>query len=205
MEVDAETNELYIADGYGNHRVLVVDAETGQYKRHWGAYGANPVDDAAADALGDYGADRDAGVTPQYFRNPVHCVRITDDRRVYVCDRVNNRLQEFKTDGTFIREAFIRPETLGSGSVWDLDTSSDERQSCLHNPDGTNQQVDNLSRRSLKVLSSFGRNGRYAGEFHWVHNVATDSDGNIYTAEVDTGKRAQKFTRVGDQVGCRGG
>lgn len=203
MEVDPKTNELYIADGYGNHRVLVVDADTGMYKRHWGAYGANPVDDAAADALGDYGADRDAGVTPQYFRNPVHCVRITRDSRVYVCDRVNDRIQVFKTDGTFIREAFIRPETLGNGSVWDLDTSADRRQSCLHNPDGTTQQIDTLSRRSLNVLASFGRNGRNAGQFHWVHNLATNSDGNIYTAEVDTGKRAQKFVRVGDRVGCR--
>ena len=219
MEVDRKTNELYIADGYGNHRVVVVDADTGEYKRHWGAYGQNPVDDAAADAVGPYAEDRDAGITPPYFRNPVHCVRITRDQKVYVCDRVNNRIQVFDTeevgaecsnpDGEegecgFITEAFIRPDTLSNGSVWDLDTSSDRRQSCLHNADGTNQVVDNLDRRKLELLSSFGTGGRNAGQFHWVHNLATDSDGNIYTAEVDTGKRAQKFTLVEDSPsGCR--
>jgi DNA-binding beta-propeller fold protein YncE len=197
MEVDPKTNELYIADGYGNHRVLVVDARTGLYKRHWGAYGANPVDDAAADAVGPYAEDRDAGIIPQYFRNPVHCVRITHDRKVYVCDRVNNRIQVFKTDGTFIEEAFIRQDTLLNGSVWDLDTSSDRKQSCLYNPDGSNQYVDTLLRESLELIATFGRNGRSAGQFHWVHNLAVDSHGNIYTAEVDTGKRAQKFVRSG--------
>jgi hypothetical protein len=204
MEVDPETNELYIADGYGNHRVLVVDADTGMYKRHWGAYGENPVDDAAADAVGPYAEDRDAGITPQHFRNPVHCVRIARDRKVYVCDRVNDRIQVFETDGTFIEEAFIRPDTLSNGSVWDLDTSADRDQSCLHNPDGTNQVVDTLDRRTLEILASFGSGGRNAGQFHWVHNLATDSEGNIYTGEVDTGKRAQKFDRVSDQTGCRG-
>jgi hypothetical protein len=204
IEVDPEENEAYIADGYGNHRVVVVDAETGMYKRHWGAYGENPVNDAAADAVGPYAEDRDAGITPQHFRNPVHCVRVTEDRKVYVCDRVNNRIQEFELDGTFIREAFIRPETLSNGSVWDLDTSADRRQSCLHNADGTNQMVDTIDRDKLKVLASFGNGGRSAGQFHWVHNLATDSEGSVYTAEVDTGKRAQKFVRVSNRLGCSG-
>jgi hypothetical protein len=217
-EVDRKTNELYIADGYGNHRIVVVDADTGEYKRHWGAYGQNPVDDVAADAVGPYAEDRDAGVTPAHFRNPVHCVRVAKDGLVYVCDRSNNRMQVFdkKKVGAecsnpsgeegecgFVTEAFIRPDTLGSGSVWDLDTSSDRRQSCLHNVDGTNQHADTISRKTLEILETWGRNGRNAGQFHWVHNVATDSEGNLYTAEVDTGKRAQKFEREGSK-GCRG-
>lgn len=216
MEVDPETNELYIADGYGNHRVLVVDAATGMYKRHWGAYGQNPVDDAAADAVGPYSDDRDAGVVPLHFRNPVHCARITRDGLVYVCDRVNDRIQVFdknvvgavcdnsgQQEGQcgFVAEKFVSPLTLGPGSVWDLDTSSDIWQSCLHNADGSNQRVDTLDRASLEVLASFGRGGRSAGQFHWVHNLAVDSKGNIYTAEVDTGKRAQKFRRKGS-LGC---
>ncbi|UEM24397.1 hypothetical protein JL100_032765 (plasmid) [Skermanella mucosa] len=216
MEVDPRTNELYIADGYGNHRVVVVDAETGKYKRHWGAYGQNPVDDAASDAAGPYANDRGDEIIP-YFRNPVHCVRIAHDGLVYVCDRANNRLQVFRknqvgeecnnpngTEGTcgFVTEKFIRAETLGSGSVWDLDTSSDRDESCLHNADGTNMHVDTLNRRSLEILSTFGRHGRNAGDFHWVHNVATDSEGILYTAEVDTGKRIQKFVRYGAR-GCR--
>jgi hypothetical protein len=216
MEVDPETNELYIADGYGNHRVIVVDAATGLYKRHWGAYGQNPVDDAAADAVGPYSDDRDANIVPLNFRNPVHCARITRDGLVYVCDRPNDRMQVFdkyavglpcdnsgQEEGKcgFLREKFIRAETLGPGSVWDLDTSSDWRQSCLYNVDGSNQHIDTLRRASLEILATFGTHGRNAGQFHWVHNLAVDSRGNIYTAEVDTGKRAQKFRRLG-RKGC---
>jgi len=216
MEVDPETNELYIADGYGNHRVVVVDADTGKYRRHWGAYGQNPVDDTPA---GPYSDDRDAGIIPANFRNPVHCVRIAKDGLLYVCDRVNDRIQVFDkyvvgqpclnptgAEGVcgFVREKFIRADTLGPGSVWDLDTSADKRQSCLHNVDGTNQHVDSLHRGSLDIVATFGRNGRNAGQFHWVHNLAVDSDGNLYTAEVDTGKRAQKFARKGSK-GCKAG
>ncbi len=217
MEVDPETNELYIADGYGNHRVVVVDAATGLYQRHWGAYGQNPVDDFAANAVGPYSDDRDAGVIPVNFRNPVHCARIAKDGLVYVCDRPNDRLQVFDKNIVglpcdnpdqavgvcgFLGEKFIRAQTLGPGSVWDLDTSADSKQSCLHNADGSNQQVDTLHRASLEILASFGRGGRSAGQFHWVHNLAVDSRGNIYTAEVDTGKRAQKFKRTGS-IGCK--
>jgi hypothetical protein len=215
-EVDPDTNHLYIADGYGNRRIVVVDAETGEYVKHWGAYGQNPV------ALPDdperpYAEDRDAGVTPNYFRNPVHCVRVAKDGLVYVCDRVNTRLQVFdkeevgaecsNPDGEegqcgFVGELSIRPDTLGPGSVWDLDISSDRPQSCLHNADGTNQHIDDIERQGLKIVDTWGRNGRNAGYFHWVHNVATDSEGNLYTAEVDTGKRAQKFERDGPR-GCK--
>lgn len=211
MEVDPETNELYVADGYGNHRILVVDAATGLYQRHWGAYGQNPVDDAAADAVGPYSDDRDNGNIPLYFRNPVHCSRVVGDK-VYVCDRVNDRIQVFdknvvgsacinagQAEGVcgFIEEKFVAAQTLGPGSTWDIDTSTDKDQSCLYNPDGSNQKVWILEREGLGILGTFGRGGRSAGQFHWVHNLATDSKGNIYTAEVDTGKRAQKFRRYG--------
>jgi hypothetical protein len=208
-EVDRATNELYIADGYGNHRVVVVNAETGLYVKHWGAYGQNPVDDTPS---GPYALDRDRGVKPRNFRNPVHCVRIVG-RLVYVCDRVNDRIQVFDKQivGSecanpgldnrqcgYLKEVFVEPDTLGSGSTWDVDVSADQARSCLFNPDGTNQVVWVLARKSLDILGNFGRNGRNAGQFHWVHNLATDSQGNIYTAEVDTGKRAQKFEPDGD-------
>ncbi len=216
-EVDPATNELYIADGYGNHRVVVVAADTGMYQRHWGAYGQNPVDDTAADAVGPYAEDRDAGVIPLHFRNPVHCVRIAGDGLVYVCDRPNDRIQVFDRESVgapcdnpgqeegqcgFVTEKFLEPDTLGPGSVWDLDTSADRWQSCLFNVDGSNQRVDELHRPTLELLAQFGRNGRLAGQFHWVHNLAVDSKGNMYTAEVDTGKRAQKFRRAGP-IGCK--
>jgi DNA-binding beta-propeller fold protein YncE len=189
-EVDPDTNELYIADGYQNKRVLVVDAATGKYKRHWGAYGQNPVDDTAP-------APYDPGVLDKNFRNPVHCVRIANDGLVYVCDRVNNRYQIFTKDGKFVDEVLYARDTLGNGAIWDVDLSPDRRQRNLYNADGENNNVVIFDRRSGEVIGKFGRNGRSAGQFHWVHNLAVDSRGNIYTAEVDTGKRAQKFKPAG--------
>lgn len=116
---------------------------------------------------------------------------------VYVCDRMNNRVQVFKKDGTFVSEFTLAPSTAGGGSVWDLDFSRDPGQSYLYVADGGNNHVWMLSRASGKVLSRFGRSGRYAGQLHWVHNMAVDSRGNIYTAEVDNGKRVQKFAYQG--------
>jgi sugar lactone lactonase YvrE len=179
-EVDPDTNEVYVADGYLNKRVIVFDADTGEYKRHWGAYGEPPSDDPNAPEGTQFG-------------NPVHCVRITDDGLVYVCDRANNRIQVFEKDGTFVREFEIEPDTLGNGSTWDVDVSHDRRQTFLYNADGENNYVWILRRASDQILTTFGRNGRYAGQFHWVHNLVVDSRGNMYTAEVDTGKRVQKF------------
>jgi DNA-binding beta-propeller fold protein YncE len=177
-EVDPEANEVYVADGYLNKRVIVFDADTGEYKRHWGAYGATPDDDPDAQ---------------DQFGNPVHCVRITNDGLVYVCDRANNRVQVFEKDGTFIREFEIEPDTLGNGSTWDVDVSPDRRQRFLYNADGENNYIWMLQRATEEILGTFGRNGRQAGQFHWVHNLVVDSKGNMYTAEVDTGKRIQKF------------
>ena len=122
---------------------------------------------------------------------------------MYVCDRVNDRIQVFRKDGTFVDEFFVSTNTLGNGSTWDVDLSPDKRQTYLYNPDGENNKVWILERDSGDILSSFGRNGRSAGQFHWVHNLATDSHGNIYTAEVDTGKRAQKFVPRGRDHGRR--
>jgi hypothetical protein len=191
VEVDPKTNELYIADGYLNHRIVVVDAATGLYKRHWGAYGQTTVDDTPLPAY-----QPNQPPDPN-FRNPVHAVRITRDNLVYVADRVNDRIQVFQKSGAFVTEFFIERDTLGNGSVWDLDVSPDSRQSCLFSPDGENNYVWTLLRDSGEILARFGRNGRSAGQFHWVHNLAVDSKGNIYTAEVDTGRRAQKFERRG--------
>ena len=188
IDVDPEANEVYIADGYGNKRVAVFDADTGEYRRHWGAYGNEPDDTPP-------GAYDPEAPTAQQFRNPVHCVRIADDGLVYVCDRANNRIQVFQKDGTFVKEGFIAKPTLGAGAVWDLDLSTD--QVLLHNADGTNQKIWTLTRDDLQIVGSFGRHGRNAGQFHWVHNIAVDSQGNIYTTEVNTGRRAQKFVAQG--------
>jgi DNA-binding beta-propeller fold protein YncE len=188
--VDKMANEVYVADGYGNHRVIVYDAETGGYKRHWGAYGNKP-DDVA---LGPY----DPKAPPaQQFRNPVHCADLSNDRLLYVCDRANDRIQVFKTDGTFVKEAFINKETLGSGSVWDITFSRDPQQTYLYVADGENRRVHILDRNSLELLTSFGEGGRQPGMFYGVHSIATDSKGNLYTTETYRGQRLQKFVFKG--------
>jgi NHL repeat-containing protein len=174
--VDPATNELFVADGYGNHRVIVFDADTGAYKRHWGANGRPPGDTSV-----------------KGFGNPVHCVRLSRDGLLYVCDRAHNRIQVFRKDGTFVKEFVVARDTRGNGSTWDVDLSPDPAQTFLYDADGENNYVWMLLRESGDVLGTFGRNGRSAGQFHWIHNLAVDSKGNVYTTEVDTGKRAQKF------------
>lgn len=184
-EVDPRTNEVYIADGYINHRVIVFDASTGAFKRQWGAYGKPPTDEKI-DAYNP---------TSSQF-NTVHCVKIANDGLVYVCDRANNRIQVFHKDGTFVKEFALEKETRGPGSVWALAFWNDRDQTYMINADGTNNEVRTLLRANGKVVGTFGHAGRNAGQFHWVHDIALDSKGNIYTTEVDTGKRAQKFVHV---------
>jgi DNA-binding beta-propeller fold protein YncE len=188
--VDKEANEVYVADGYGNHRVIVYDAETGKYKRHWGAYGNKP-DDAN---LGRY--DPNAPPAKQ-FRNPVHCADLSNDRLLYVCDRVNDRLQVFKPDGTFVKEGFFAKNTLGSGSAWDIAFSKDPQQKYIYLADGENDRVHILLRDTLEMLTTFGEGGRQPGEFYGVHSLATDSKGNLFTTETYRGQRVQKFEYKG--------
>ena len=188
--IDPQTNELYVADGYANHRVIVFDADTGKYKRHWGAYGHKP-DDA------NPGPYKPADPVDQQFRNPVHCAMLSHDNLLYVCDRQNDRIQVFKPDGTFVKEAFIEKQTLGSGSVWDMAFSRDPQQKFLYIADGENDRVHIVDRESLEVLTSFGEGGRQPGEFYGVHSIATDSKGSIYTTETYRGQRVQRFVFKG--------
>ena len=186
ITVDTAANEAYVADGYQNRRVIVFDATSGEYKRHWGGYGNRPNDDD----LGDYNAAADP---VGEFRSPMHAVRISTDGLVYTADRVNNRIQVFQKDGTYVNEGFLATETLAMGSVWDLEFSIDEAQTYIYVPDGTNMKVWVLRRDDFSVVNSFGTGGRQAGQFNWVHNLAADSKGNLYTTEVNTGKRIQRF------------
>jgi DNA-binding beta-propeller fold protein YncE len=188
--VDKKENEAYIADGYGNHRVIVYDADTGKYKRHWGAYGNKPSDAN----LGPYNPDAPPA---QQFRNPVHCADLSVDRLLYVCDRANDRLQVFKPDGTFVKEQFYNKRTLGSGSVWDIAFSKDPQQKYIYLADGENDRVHIIDRDSLQILTTFGEGGRQPGEFYGVHSIATDSKGNIYTTETYRGQRVQRFLYKG--------
>jgi DNA-binding beta-propeller fold protein YncE len=184
--IDGTSGELYVADGYKNHRIIVFDGASGQYKRHWGAYGSTPKDESATPY------DPDATIAEQ-FRNPVHCVRFARDELVYVCDRLNDRVQVFRKSGKFVTEFIIEPRTRGAGSVWDIALSIDAEQKYLYVADGTNNCIYVLIRATGQRISEFGAPGRMAGQFHWLHTMAIDSKGNIYTGEVDTGKRVQKF------------
>jgi 2-keto-4-pentenoate hydratase/2-oxohepta-3-ene-1,7-dioic acid hydratase in catechol pathway/DNA-binding beta-propeller fold protein YncE len=199
--VDAATNEVYVADGYRNRRVIVFDATTGAYQRHWGAYGRRPVDgDTAAPPIPGtstpWPINYDTTSLPQQF-NTVHAVRVSSDRLVYVADRINNRIQVFRTSGEFVREAFVARATRAMGSVWDIAFSPDTAQSYLVVPDGSNMTVWILRRSDLSVVGNLGRGGRMAGQFGWVHSLAVDSRGNLYTGEVDTYKRVQRFVPPG--------
>jgi hypothetical protein len=187
MVIDDAANELFVADGYLNRRVVVFDSKTGAYKRHWGAYGKQPGPD---DKLPPYKPD---DALSQSFGNPVHCVRIANDGLVYVCDRVNDRIQVFRKDGTFVKEFRVVPETLQNGSVWDLVLSTDPQQQFIFIADGANGQIHTIAREDGKLLSQWGRHGRQPGQFKWVHNIAIDSKGNLYTSEVGFGRRTQKF------------
>lgn len=182
--------ELFVADGYGNRRVVVFDAATGAYKRHWGAYGERPHDDK----LPAY--DPKAPLS-RSFANPVHCVRMSNDELLYVCDRQNNRIQVFDRAGRFQREFRVEPETLANGAAWDMVLSHDPAQKYLYVADGANGRVYILRRSDGQTIGQFGRSGRLPGEFKWVHNIAIDTDGNLYTSEVGYGRRAQRFVRTG--------
>ncbi|MEO6444424.1 MAG: hypothetical protein ABIZ91_09430 [Gemmatimonadaceae bacterium] len=190
ISFDNAANEAYVADGYANKRVAVLDMNTGAVKRFWGAYGNKPDDKN----LGPYNPD---APLVQQFRNPVHCAEPSTDGFVYVCDRPNDRIQVFRKDGSFVKEARIAPRTLGDGSVWDIAFSRDAGQRYIYLADGKNEKVYIIDRSSLDVLTSFGDGGRQPGQFFAVHSIATDSKGNIYTTETYEGKRLQKFVYKG--------
>jgi len=191
ITVDQKENEAYLADGYLNKRVAVIDADTGKMKRYWGAYGNKP-DDTPMPA---YDPSEPRG--QKQFRTPVHCADMSVDRLVYVCDRVNNRLQVFTPDGKFVKEAYYNVNTMTDGSVWDVAFSKDPQQKYLFIADGVNNKVRIIDRQSLKELTNFGDGGRQPGQFHAIHSIATDKAGNIYTTETYEGKRLQRFMLKG--------
>jgi DNA-binding beta-propeller fold protein YncE len=186
VAVDTTTNEVFVADGLTNHRIVVFDSETGAYKRHWGAYG-KPPEDAPPTPY-------DPSAQPSKQFNAVSCVEISKDGLVYVCDRKNNRIQVFRKDGTLTKEGFVSKGTLGEGSVWDVAFSNDARQRYLFVADGQDQKVWVLDRTTLEAVGSVGDGGRWPGHFYGVGSVAVDSKGNLYTGENFEGKRLQKFT-----------
>lgn len=223
MTVDPRDNRLYVADGYGNRRILIADAETGKYIGHFGAYGQNPVDDPDGTDLdpydaGPWAADYKAGnLKPMFFRRPLHCAVLANDGMLYACDRGNNRIQVFdvtKVGGKcsnpnaepgqcgFVRDIHIAPQSA-SGTAVSATLSTDPGQTCLYVGDLANGTFYIVNRANGQELDRIGRAGRQVGEFHWLHALAVDSQGNVYTGEVDSGQRIQKFARYGAS-GCSG-
>lgn len=205
VRVDPLNNELYVADGYHNHRLIVLDADTGAFHRMWGAYGHAPSDPPDCDPTVGSGANLDeeqiahchmydphASPDPQ-FQTPVDCVWVSRDDIVYVCDRANDRLQLFHKDGTFLREFSYARDTLGRGSVWDLYFWPKQTERYIFMPDGENNEVRIYRRSDNAEVGRFGRGGHQVGDFEWIHKIAVDSEGNVYAGEVGPGHRVQKF------------
>ena len=187
--VDPNTNEAFIADGYRNRRVVVVDGETGEYLRHWGAYGEAPDDEEEY----DYAARTAESDAPGQF-GTVHGIAGSSDGHIYVADRRGNRIQVFKQDGEFVAEKTVAVKTLASGSAFVIVLSPDPEQKWLHLADGTNHKVWTLRRDDLEIVGEFGRGGRFVGQFLRPHGMSVDSKGNLYVGEASTGRRIQKFT-----------
>ena len=187
MFVYPRTNEVFVADGYVNRRVIVYDADAGTFKRMWGAYGNRPDDRAD-------NTPQPTGPGASQF-NTVHGIRVSNDGRVYVADRLNNRIQIFSLAGKFEREFFIERRTKLLGTAFSIAFSEDAGQRYLYVADAGNGRVHLFDRQTLEEVGAFGRIGRYAGQFVFLHNVAVDSHGNVYTSEVGGGRRVQKFVR----------
>ena len=194
-----ETNEVFVADGYGNRRVIVLDAQTGAFKRMWGGFGGEPRDPQPAPARAAGGGSdvpRGEGPGPQQF-GTVHGIEVSLDGRVYVADRNNGRIQRFTLDGAFLEQRFVNPDGESALTVAGMAFSGDWEQMFIYVADQGNSLIHVLDRQTLEVLDSFGRNGEGPGDFRALHHIATDSQGNIYTAEAQRGRRAQKFKFFG--------
>jgi hypothetical protein len=187
----APTNELFVADGYANRRVIVFDADTGKFKRMWGAYGKTP-DDSASKA-------RTYDPAPAQF-NLVHGLTISNDGIVYVADRNDNRIQSFTLDGKFLKEVFVAREIPmeGFGTVNSVALSGDKDQRFIYACEGHNQGIRVLDRKTLTEIpaATFGHVGPYPGMFLGLHIIATDHKGNLYTGDGRDG-RVQRFLFTG--------
>lgn len=186
LAVDPKTNELYVADGYGNRRVVVFDAETGKYRRHWGAYGGVPEDI-------DPGPYDPSGPPARQFRGPVHGIALSRDGLVYVADRSANRIQIFRQNGEFLKEAFVARQTRDLGAAFGVQLSHDPAQQWVYVNDGSNNKIWILRRSDMQVVGSFGSAGRLGGQFLSPHSMTVGGDGSIYVGET-RGRRVQKFS-----------
>jgi DNA-binding beta-propeller fold protein YncE len=190
IAIDESRGDVYVADGYGNKRVVVLDFATGAFKKYWGAYGNKPDDK-------DPTRYKPGEPLPKQFTGPVHCAQPSNDGLLYVCDRTSDRIQVFTRDGKFLKEAVVSPKTMAQGSTWDVAFSRDPEQKYMFLVDGQNMKIYVMDRQSLQVIYSFGEGGRQPGTWFAPHSIAADSKGNLYTTETYEGKRVQKFNYKG--------
>jgi hypothetical protein len=209
--VYAKTHEVYLSDGYGNRRVVVFDADTGAFKRMWGAFGKPPVDDASSGGPGPSGGPAGGtaafaggegaaaapleteGQGPATFSSPVHGIIVSNDGLVYVADRDNRRFQVFTTDGKYLKQVFINRAGPSKETTSGFALSPDKGQQFLYTADYGNSRIVVMDRKTLEILYQFGQKGTAAGEFRGIHHIAVDSKGNLYAAEVAPGARIQRF------------
>jgi len=191
LAVDDAAHEVFIADGYLNSRVMVFDSNTGVFKRGWGAYGAKLEEISNAPR-----ARYTPGQPPAKQLNLVHCLAMSKDGLIYICDRTNDRIQVFSKEGQFVSEFIVHPETQGMGSVVNLGFSGDPGQQFLIVADDGNSMVRLLRRKDGMEIASFGHRGHNAGQFEALHQLAVDQRGDIYTGEAGGGMRIQKFSVV---------
>ena len=187
--VHTPTNELFVADGYGNQRIVVFDADSGKFKRMWGAFGNTPP--AAMTPNPPQSAPPDAPA-PQQF-GLVHAVKVSNDGIVYVADRTYRRLQLFTLDGKFLREVKLTPDPRVAPVPAGFAFSPDPKQQFLYVVDSGPMRVVIFDRATMTQIGSVGMRGKGPGEFDIVHHMAADSKGNLYTAEIVTNRRAQRF------------
>jgi DNA-binding beta-propeller fold protein YncE len=186
--VDPDTGDIYISDGYGNKRVVVFDSE-GNYLRQWGRHAT--------------AAER-AAKTPGTFYNVVHCIEISNAGLIYVCDRQGSRVQVFDKMGNHVRDIHVArtddhvEDPVRRGTAWWVAFSPDEEQEYMYVMNGAEEKVHILDHESGRTLSTFGRPGHLAGDFTHGHTIATDSDGNLYVAETNYGRRVQRFNIIAD-------
>jgi len=209
FELDEDAREIFISDGFLNKRIVVYDMDTGAFKRGWGGHGI-PLSEIDNNPTPNYDI---SGPPPDQmqFAPALHCIHFSRDGLVYVCERGSDRVQVFTKQGKFVRQWFVHSSTEARGpncggpwsttappcgTVYHLAVSSDPQQRYVLVADGTNNMVWIYNRNDGTLAGSFGGNGRYAGQLHWIDAIATDSKGNIYTGEVEDGKRIQKFVPV---------